>query len=162
MKRRGFISLLGGAAAWPPAARAASTMPVVGFLNSGSANEFPDRVRAFRQGLNETGHVEGRDVAIEFRWRKIDSISCRDWPSRAPQPVTASAGVQSATQFPSRRISSPRCGVNSTITVRRGTPSSSTQMSTIALPKASRLSAERPRRNSTITMAMGSRPSEPR
>src|SRR6266404_3997017 len=51
---------------------------------------------------------------------------------RAPHPATASAGVQSATQFPSRSISSPACGVNSTKTVRRGTPSSSTQTSTIA------------------------------
>src|SRR5258708_33510637 len=49
----------------------------------------------------------------------------------APQHVTASAGVQSAAQLPSRRISSPGCGVNSTITVRRGTPSSSTQTSTM-------------------------------
>ena len=53
--------------------------------------------------------------------------------SCAPQPVTASAGVQSPVQFPSRRISSPACGVNSTMTVRRGTPNSSAQMSTSCL-----------------------------
>src|SRR5882724_12668806 len=80
----------------------------------------------------------------------------------AAQTATPPAAVQSATQFPSRSISSPGCGVNSTMTVRRGTPSRSTQMSTMALPNASRFSVGRPRRNSTSTMVMGSRPSEPR
>ena len=91
MRRREFVSLLGGAAAWPVPARAQQpNLPVVGFLNSGSPGAFEHFVIAFRQGLGEAGYVEHRNVGIDYRWAEgqVDRL-----PALARELVRAQVAV---------------------------------------------------------------------
>jgi hypothetical protein len=95
MRRREFIIiLLGGAVAWPLAARAQQpAMPVIGFLNSAVAQAFTSRVAAYRRGLGEVGFVEAKNVAIEYRWAngqydRLQSMAA-DLVSRRVDVITA-------------------------------------------------------------------------
>jgi putative ABC transport system substrate-binding protein len=78
IRRREFITFLGGAAAWPLAARAQQPkVPVVGYLSAGTAASDGRALTAFREGLDQGGYVEGRNVEILFR--KFSTIACRRW-----------------------------------------------------------------------------------
>jgi putative ABC transport system substrate-binding protein len=102
MRRREFITLLvGAAAAWPLAARAQQqATPVVGFLHSGSAEPYAGRLAAFRQGLSDTGLIEGKDFAIAFCWAEGNYERLRgmasDLVARNVSVIVAAGGVVSA------------------------------------------------------------------
>jgi putative ABC transport system substrate-binding protein len=99
MRRREFVAALGTAAAWPLAARAQQPTPVVGFLASTSAAPSAERVSAFRQGLAETGFIEPRDVAIEYRsaegrYERLPALAAE--LVRLPVAVLAASGITAA------------------------------------------------------------------
>jgi putative ABC transport system substrate-binding protein len=80
MRRREFITLLGGAAAWPLAARAQPTaMPVVGYLDSRTQETTLDRLRGFHRGLKDSGFVESENTAVIYRWAEGQTTGCRSW-----------------------------------------------------------------------------------
>src|SRR5579862_4694365 len=101
MRRRDFISLIGGAASWPLAARAQQpAMPVIGVLGGASPASRPVYLRAFHQGLGEVGYVAGRNVTIEYRWAegqndRLPSLAA-DLVHRQVDAIVAGGGTPSA------------------------------------------------------------------
>jgi putative ABC transport system substrate-binding protein len=109
LKRREFITLLGGASAWPLTASAQPVLPIIGFVHGGAAHAFPGRIAAFRAGLSEAGYVEGQNVLIEYHWLEghferlpavlADLIRRRVAVIATPGSTPASIAAKSATSI---------------------------------------------------------------
>src|SRR5215813_1894367 len=97
MKRRDFVTLVGGAAAWPFAAHVQYAVPVIGYLNGASQSEFPHLLAGFRKGLTEAGYAEGRNVTLEYRYAdgRYDRLPAlaADLVSRNVSVIVATAGT---------------------------------------------------------------------
>jgi putative ABC transport system substrate-binding protein len=98
MRRREFITLLGGAAAWPSAARAQQAIPVVGFLNNATPESYAPFVAAFRRGLGQAGFAEGQNVTVDYRWGRNQAgqlnEAAKDFVQRGVKVIVASGGNQ--------------------------------------------------------------------
>src|SRR5262245_15202383 len=107
VRRRTFIALLGGSAAWPLAARAQQpAMPVIGFIRNTKEAGFGHLVAAFRKGLNEAGYLEGRNVTIEFRWADAERLRAMaaDLVSRQVAVIVTNSGSVAAVMAATKTI----------------------------------------------------------